>query len=268
MPNEAFFDELKALEELGAKEVAFAFGDEEKPTKEAPKKKEEPKKEEPKVEPEAEEVEEETTDEGTESEEVQESEEAEEEVVEGTLRDKLAEMLTTLQSQPAPKEETKEEKKEEAPKPIAFFTEEDLTDMTADKLNAQLNKVYQLAQQDALRAATATVAKTVEEMVNIRMTVSDFYRDNPDLVKYKPIVQVVVAAIQKQHPDWDLNKVIGELGKESRSILGLKDPKAQDAKSKKPAFAKAPGARKVTPTPGKKPSGVRAEVMELLNRRS
>jgi len=167
------------------------------------------------------------------------------------FRDKLASLLVELQATPPAKEDgKKEEKKEEivSLKPITFVTDKDLEDeMTADKLNDHLNKVYNAALQDGLRTMSGTVSKMVQDMVDVRVSVAEFYIQNQDLVKYKPVVQLVVEQLQRKNPTWNLSQILQELGKESRKMLGIKAG-AQTLKKeegKKVSFAKLPGSAKV-----------------------
>jgi len=273
------FDELTAMSDG----VALAFNEDGSKTeqvKKEPSKKEEKKPEDEKKPAEKDEEQGEEVEEAEEAEEQQdETEETTEEAPEeedekeetnedDLLRDKLVGLLSLLQNESEPRREVpkQEAPKPEAPKPRVFVTEEELDNLTADKLNEKLNLVYQSAQQDAMRAVTQTIGKVVTDAIDVRMTVSEFYRDNPDLVKYKPVVQLVVTSMQRKHPEWGLDKIIGELGKEVRTTLGLTEKK--EAK-KKPGFAKQPGGSRKTPiTPQKKPTGMQAEIRELLERRA
>lgn len=272
MPDLSVFDELEAM----SKDTAYAFdeaGNKLPPAsepKEEEKKdakvqkpasaKDEEEKEENEEVAEEEELEDETEEEQEDSTDKEESSQDEE------LRDKLMSLLANLQEQPPAETKKEPAPKDEAPKPKTFVTDEDLNDLTAERLNEKLNNVYQQAQQDVLRSVSQTVGKVVSDAIDLRMTVSEFYRDNKDLVKYKPAVSLVVTSIQKQHPDWNIGQIVQELGKEVRTILGLTAP--DKTKNKKPTFAKPPsGSRKVITTPQKKITGMQAELRELLERK-
>lgn len=262
------FDELEAMSK---RETAFAFdeGGNRVPPKEEKKEEKKPdaKVQEPEVEKDDSEKEEEPE---AEEEVVEEGEDTEESAPAGdqALREKLMGLLASIQQElPTSSPEEKPAPKDEAPKPKSFVTDEDLEDLTATKLNDKLNLVYQQAQQDALRAVSQTVGKVVSDAIDVRMTVSEFYRDNSDLVKYKPVVSLVVSSLQKQHPEWNIGQVVQELGKEVRTVLGLSP--SGEVKKNKPGFAKQPGgSRKVVTTPQKKATGVQADIKELIERRS
>ena len=124
------------------------------------------------------------------------------------------------------------------------------------KFNAVLNNVAQTSQAAAQQQAVQQVLRTVPELVMGYITrhtamnkmVDDFYAENPDLANVKQTVAAVANDIHAKNPDLGVDDVFQKSAEQTRKILGLKKQVQVVAKqTKKPAFAKAGGARKPAP---------------------
>jgi len=213
---------------------------------------------------------EESTEEGKEEEgegeeETSEEEEEEEEEPEDVedLRRKLDELAAAKLGEGKEEEETEEDV--QAPSADAFISEDEfekvLTDSSA--LNDVLHRVYERAFKDAVNHVAKQVPVIVNSIVNSQLTlhsmVQEFYTKNPDLLPYRKFVGWVANQLQAQHPDWELQKLFGEVEKEVRKALKLtKSEGTAEQARRRPAFAKAGGAR-----PGKAPE-IPQELKEML----
>ena len=122
------------------------------------------------------------------------------------------------------------------------------------KLNNILNDVarksFQLGRSSVLDEVPKIISSQIKETTTISRKVEQFYNDNEDLVPYKDYIAVIANRVQSEHPDYDIDKLLEEVERETRSTLSIskKDAKQDTSKSKgkkkKPAFAKTTSARK------------------------
>jgi|GEM_PF-4301616 hypothetical protein len=109
--------------------------------------------------------------------------------------------------------------------------DEDYDDIVRDpsKLNSILNKVYkkglEVARTKIIEQVTRSIPDIVKENVRINTELKSltdkFYKDNPDLANFKPSVAAVGEEILSKHPNWSLEKVFAETGKEAKRRLKL-----------------------------------------------
>ncbi|MBT7082507.1 MAG: hypothetical protein HN929_13780, partial [Chloroflexi bacterium] len=154
-----------------------------------------------------------------------------------------------------------------------YLGETSIDDLLEDpsKLNAVLNNVAQNAQKGAQQQAVQQVLRSVPELVMGYITrhyamnrmVDDFYRENVDLADVKQTVAAVANDVHAKNPDLGVDDVFKQSAEATRKLLGMKKEAttAVKRKPKKPAFAKAGGARKPAP----KISAVQSEINDLLN---
>jgi hypothetical protein len=140
-----------------------------------------------------------------------------------------------------------------------------------EKFNAVLNNVAQQSQAAASQQAVQQVLRSVPELVMGYITrhsamnrmVDDFYKENPDLDSVKQTVAAVANDIHAKNPGLGVEDVFKQSAEQTRKLIGIKQTAAANVKRrpKKPAFAKAGGARKVAP----KVSVLQTELNDLLN---
>jgi hypothetical protein len=184
-----------------------------------------------------------------------------------------------MQPQAAQAAEPKEVPQAQVPAPQAstemmnFLGETSIDDLLEDpaKFNAVLNNVAQNAQAGAQQQAVQQVLRSVPELVMGYITrhsamnrmVDDFYLENTDLVNVKQTVAAVANDVHAKNPELGVEEVFKQSADATRKLLGLQKQAVSrtNPKPKKPAFAKAGGARKVAP----KVSAVQRELDDLLN---
>ena len=160
-----------------------------------------------------------------------------------------------------------------ATEPTNFLGETSIDDLLEDpaKFNAVLNNVAQNAQAGAQQQAVQQVLRSVPELVMGYITrhsamnrmVDDFYLENTDLVNVKQTVAAVANDVHAKNPELGVEEVFKQSAEATRKLLGLQKQAVGRVKPKpkKPAFAKAGGARKAAP----KVSAVQSELDDLLN---
>lgn len=187
--------------------------------------------------------------------------ETEEEVVEEEVEvDELAELreqnrllqerVETLSSfsigtQPAPQEP--ETTPTSAPAFTGFLAEGESVDDILDdpkKFNEFAMRIYSRAKEDArtevLRSIPNVVIHQVQQQRVLNDAIEEFYKENEDLKPVRRTVGVVTNEVVSEHPDWALDKVLDEVAKKTRQVLGMKQRVESRIKKRvrKPALVK------------------------------
>lgn len=166
----------------------------------------------------------------------------------------------------------------EIPNFMGNMTLDDVLD-DPEKFQQVMANVYQQASTVAEKQAVEKVLKSIPQLVvnyvsrhaSMSNLVSDFYKENSDLVGVKRTVAAVANEIAAENPAWNVDKVFGETATRTRKVLGLAakaraaetpaDPNAPTLPKGKPAFARQ-GSRGAPPGPGM--TGLVKEINELL----
>lgn len=158
---------------------------------------------------------------------------------------------------PPPAEPPPAEPPPEVIEEISFLEEDiDLDDLTRNKdtFNKLLNKVYKAGaessrqfQENTLRSIPDIVKSNVTLQANLKKKVDEFYDSNKDLAPFKKAVAAVYEEIAAENPDWKMDKIFEEIGKETRKKLEL-HKKAEgkikeDPPSPSPRFPKTKSSR-------------------------
>ena len=99
-----------------------------------------------------------------------------------------------------------------------------------------------------LRSVPDIVKTNVIIQHKLKTMADDFYSDNEDLLPFRRAVASVSEEIMSENPDWELEKVFEETGKEARKRLQLQEKVAKKQPDKKRRkFPKTPGGRRTTP---------------------
>lgn len=142
---------------------------------------------------------------------------------------------------------------------------------TPDGLNKLLNKVYKKAvvkaRELSLADASGVVAKEVNTQLTTKGTVQQFYLDNPDLKGKRKLMGSTAEELSSLHPEWSLDKLLKETAKSVRKELGLKTPKEQQSKARKPSHQAGlkPGAHQPGSRSGKKLTRQQQDIVDLLS---
>lgn len=221
--------------------------------------------------------------EGSEADQGQEEQDGEEEPVEGdapvkweNLSSDLVEQNKQLQALVKNLTEAQQKPKEEEPPPKAFHEEEIFTEMAEELglddtglekfkqfIGAMTQRVTNESVQEAMRATPSAVQQTMKTQQTLESVRNDFYEAHPALDAVKPFVSQIAKQISEADPNKNLETVLSEtadqaykslgisakdVAKQRKRIKGKRASEGDEAgKRKKPAFAKASGARKKAP---------------------
>jgi len=159
----------------------------------------------------------------------------------------------------------------EAPIELQDFTagleDEDLGDLSKEKLNKLLNAVYEAGVRTARSQATENVFRKLPDVVKnnvstyIALTEAtrQFYVDNPDLKAHAAKVAEVYESFAAENMDKPVQELFNELGDKVRSVLKLQ----KVAKTPAPTLPGGTG-KKSGPKEAPKLSGMMAEI-EAMN---
>jgi len=87
--------------------------------------------------------------------------------------------------------------------------------------NALLTAVVNTSVERSLRMIPQVVTSVVDQTVNMKTAVADFYRANGDLVPHKKYVGFIANEVTAEHPDWQLEAVLVEVENQARGKLRL-----------------------------------------------
>jgi hypothetical protein len=139
----------------------------------------------------------------------------------------LSEMADRLQA-PAPKPVlTAEQQAAEAAKPrqaYRFIKDDGAYDeatSSADNFNILLTTVVNTAVERALRMIPQVATGMVEQQIDLRSSVDEFFKKNQDLIPQRKYVGFVTNEVTASHPDWNLGQILEETEKLSRERLKL-----------------------------------------------
>lgn len=172
--------------------------------------------------------------------------------------------------------ETQKKPEEPEAPPKAFHEEEIFTEMAEELglddtglekfkqfIGAMTQRVTNDSVQEAMRATPSAVQHTMRTQQTLENVRNDFYEAHPALDAVKPFVSQIAKQISEADPNKNLETVLTETADQAYKSLGLsakdiakqrkriKGKRASEGdeagKRKKPAFAKASGARKKAP---------------------
>ena len=226
----------------------------EEPPKEEPPVVEPPKEESQKVEPPKEEPPKETPP-PAEVPPVRSKEQELEEALQSarTQIEELSSRIVTKDVPPPPAADASPVKPVE-PEVIQFVADDKAFDdvlRTPANFNKFMTGVVYKGVETVFRAIPKMVVNLADQQITTRTAVSEFYQENKDLIPNKAFVGVVADDLSSKHPDWKLDKLMGELGKEVRSRLKMvtagnmkpsTDRSLPPSSGGKPAFAGAGGS--------------------------
>jgi hypothetical protein len=190
---------------------------------------------------------------------------------------KLAEKNAGDEPKSEEKEEKKEEKSDEEVKlsdlgTVDFIGETELDEALESKenLNKLLNKVVEASVQQGVQQTLRSLPKIIKTQVDTYTSMaeasSEFYKNNPDLAKFKPAMGVVAAELTSQHPEWEPAKLYEETGKELRDRLSIpvskEESKPEKKEKQKGSFSKRSSGKRAKGQP--KLSGMEKDVNDML----
>ena len=207
-----------------------------------------------------------------------------------TMRQEMNEMAKKIQGiEPEEKtvETTEAKKVEEKPAEPAAIKEEIKTQpaeltVTKDEFDKAMeseagfqevlqNKVNQVASgivegrvTEILRSIPKVINDAVDERVTIQLAASDFYRDNPDLTSFKPVVSLVATEVFGKNPGIDYEEGFQKVGEEVRKKLKMgKSAPVSTEKTDEvgPAFVQSKQSRGIQQPDV---TGMKADIAETL----
>lgn len=176
------------------------------------------------------------------------------------LRDTITQLSAQIQGQqrvPTKKEEEKpaetpppeDKKKPVEPAVIPFVDDTSFNEVitSAESMNDLMNKMYNTVMDSVnrlWRGVPDMVSQNVQQQVNMRTMITDFYKANEDLLPYRSFVGVVTNELASKNPDWSYERLFEKVGPEvkRRLNMGAVKPAGSPLQRKKgtPAFAKKP----------------------------
>jgi len=154
-----------------------------------------------------------------------------------------------------------------------FVTELDFDDPDSIKksINNGIRRAVELGAKKAIEVAGTTFTKRnlpaiqgmINQSVTIATTVSEFYRNNPDLIPFKKVVGLEVTEVREKEPNLSIAELLEKSGEAVRQKLRL--AKAKGAENNDPIkFPKshAPRQKAETSTKGKNP--MKDQIMEII----
>jgi hypothetical protein len=176
---------------------------------------------------------------------------------------------------------------EPTPAPVAaepvtigdYFPDEETYNKALDdpkEMNKVLSRVAQdaaaKAREDTLRTIPAIITPLVQTTIAVNMGAAKFYQDNPDLGDKKEFVGYVTNDLIGKNPDWKMDKLFSELGKEVRTRLGLKEKATtvdRKATVARPAFVPKGGGGRGATAPGSgpapDPNSIESQIEDMLS---
>lgn len=137
---------------------------------------------------------------------------------------------------------------------------------SVDNFNSLLASVVSKAEEIIAAKAELIAAGVAHQVFSQRTAVNEFYQANSDLAANKAFVGVVANELAAAHPEWDMIKIIENLGGEVRGRLKLAGvAPAQppiDAPTETPAFV--PGNSSRTSVAGTAETKLQKEVNDLI----
>lgn len=115
---------------------------------------------------------------------------------------------------------------------IPFVSQEDLDNLTPDKMNKLLTKVYNQARQDSLRDIPELAAKTVQNRMTQQQVVDAYFEENPEILEVREYAGQIANQVQSENPEMGIREVLTEMDKRVRKNLHIKK-KAEDIETKR-----------------------------------
>lgn len=115
---------------------------------------------------------------------------------------------------------------------------EEFNKFIGDVYKKAVKKGYDLAMENTAKSVPEMVKPVISSHLTVREAVSEFYKNNDDLLPYKQTVSAIAVKIAKENPGQPLAKILNAAEKFARQRLSL--PKKQE-QSKGPNFPKTSG---------------------------
>ena len=168
-----------------------------------------------------------------------------------------------LEQPPEPKVEKVAVDTEKIKKAVIEGDDEALVSVL-DKFAGDVSQYVENRIERFLQGTPKMMQSIANETLAFAEAKNKFYKDNPDLLPYTPVVGTVSLQVFSNNPGKPLVELMGEVEKETRRILGLKKSITDKASSASPAFVRGKSKRQ----PMKEAlSGVKGEMAEMLKAR-
>ncbi len=109
---------------------------------------------------------------------------------------------------------------------------------SSENFNKLLTGVLYKSVETMMRTVPKLITNLADQQFTTRTAITEFYQKNEDLIQSRAYVGMVADELAAQHPDWTLDKLMGELGGEVRTRLKMvSGTKPSTPPEKKPSFA-------------------------------
>ena len=142
------------------------------------------------------------------------------------IEEMAAKVVSPQSKQLTPEEQAAQQaERENASKQVLQFIKDDnmFDELMSkpDNFNALLTSVVNVSVERALRLMPQIATTLVEQQMEVKDSIRDFYIDNKDLEPHKKYVGFVANEIAAQHPDYSLKQLLQEVEKEVRGKLRI-----------------------------------------------
>lgn len=89
-----------------------------------------------------------------------------------------------------------------------FVTDEDLKDITADRVNKLLTSVVQKSVEEALKVLPFAVNSLIDQLTSAKTLSVKFYEDNKELQEHKKLVASCIEELESRNPGRPLENIL------------------------------------------------------------
>ena len=104
---------------------------------------------------------------------------------------------------------------------MKITTNEELWEVlgSLDKFNEFLGEYTEFICRKVMLAVPALVIHHIKNELNYKRIKDKFFDDNPELVKYEPVVAQQLNIVAAENPGWSIEKVFNRSGIEAKKII-------------------------------------------------
>ena len=109
---------------------------------------------------------------------------------------------------------------------MSWFSEEDKKVLDADEemyavWNDIFDRIFNKAVERALALMPSALGGLFKYAVNVENIQKQYAEKNPDLMEHKERLKELIGITSSEHPDWGIDKVVEESGKDLRKELKI-----------------------------------------------
>lgn len=102
---------------------------------------------------------------------------------------------------------------------MSWLTEEERSNITPDLLEELADRIFNKAVERALQLVPHVLPSLLKYAANLRNIQDSYRKANPDLAEHEVRLKELIGATSSDHPDWTIDKIVEESGKDLRQEL-------------------------------------------------